>query len=824
MATWSPDNFVITNEGEKVLSSVIIGIDRLTITRIVTGAGYVAPSALYKQTKVTNPKQEMQVTNVATNSNGSEVTVRVTNEGINEPYPIYQIGVYVTHPDFEGEVLYMLAQCDTATPDYMPAREEVPVSFTYSLYIAHSGTDKVTITVSDAGLLPTSVFLKYKVDIEEKFNQVNTEINKRSLKGHKHTMSDVTDLKDALDKKANINHTHNNYIDKNSKADEATEDKSGMLSAEDKSWINGKFQRYQYGYDTTNTVDGYYKIASTTNMQWESSVLKLRIFSSNFANYALRPFDVEFVFCTRSGNTNNSVYAYAEPNSWLSSRLRDFFVRFTTTYTDSEASSTCEIYWRRSGPQRFIYVEVLSESKRSVNCCFAQSDGTHIKYQKIWEFGENIVDTAELVADEGYTLANVESLRADANSGNVDTPIYLNKGMPTVCSHKFTDYLPLTGGTISGNLAVQGDFILYERDGRKRARRVITLYDDKNEAGNYGSEVEIYSAGNLSIGGGESPANLRNEFIAGNLKEGENYSSTTERMYVSSDNEIFFYSNCNTIADRKGLAFARDGVLYPHIVGQAINLGRPAAPFAHVYANNFHGALEGNVTGNASTADKLKTARNIKLSGAVIGNVNFDGSANVNINTFRRGCIVGQSTNTTASLSKPWFKFAEVTVGAINFDYRITFLVESSFPVIVSTAIGSSKKMGILQAHFRTSNPTTSAPMIKFTWLVANREIKVTDFCLCNKANDTSWKVELWAKIPTAYEKLEFTVLQEGNASSATTIYNLFNTITAGSQAALPTGYIQNFSTLETLINPIALPVTTADPAGAIQGEMWIKK
>lgn len=833
MATWSPDNFVITNEGEKVLSSVIIGIDRLTITRIVTGAGYVAPSALYKQTVVTNPKQEMQVTNVATNSNGSEVTVRVTNEGINEPYPIYQIGVYVTHPDFEGEVLYMLAQCDTATPDYMPAREEVPVSFTYSLYIAHSGTDKVTITVSDAGLLSTSVFLKYKVDIEEKFNQVNTEINKRSLKGHKHVMSDVTDLKDALDKKANIDHTHNNYIDKNSKADEATEDKRGMLSDIDKSWINGKFQRYYYGEDgTTANKLGYYKIASFVNAHtYACAGLKLRIFSENFANYAHTPTEIELVFGIADQTHNNFVFIYADPNTWLSGFMPNLFVKYTAvnnTTNSGLVNSICELYWQRTATYRKIIVEVLSEYDRAADMDseWSVNGKRSAKYRKVWTFDTTNVPIAD-IEEEGCNVFALNNIVVSGNptTGNRDTPIYLNKGKPTNCSHKFTDYLPLTGGTISGNLAVQGNFILYEEDGRKRARTIMHLYDDTNASGNFGGELTITASGNTYIGGGESPFNLRSELLKGdNIKEGENYSGTTERMYVTSDNEIFFYSNCNTIADRKGLAFARDGVFYPHIIGQAINLGRPAAPFAHVYANNFHGALTGNVTGNASTADKLKTARNIKLSGVVTGNVNFDGSANVNINTFRRGCIVGQSTNTTDSLSKPWFKFAEVTAGAINSDYRITFLVESSFPVIISTAIGSSKKMGILQAHFRTSNPTTSAPMIRFTWLVANREIKVTDFCLCNKADSTSWKVELWAKIPTAYEKLEFTVLQEGNASGAATIYNLFNTITAGSQAALPTGYIQNFSTLETLINPIALPVTTTDPAGAIQGEMWVKK
>ena len=40
-----------------------------------------------------------------------------------------------------------------------------------------------------------------------------------------------------------------------------------------------------------------------------------------------------------------------------------------------------------------------------------------------------------------------------------------------------------------------------------------------------------------------------------------------------------------------------------------------------------------NTTGNAATATKLQTARNIALAGAVLGNVDFDGSGNITINT-----------------------------------------------------------------------------------------------------------------------------------------------------------------------------------------------
>ena len=47
MATWNSDNIIITKKGEEVLSKVLAGIGKLTISRVVTGAGYVSPSKLY---------------------------------------------------------------------------------------------------------------------------------------------------------------------------------------------------------------------------------------------------------------------------------------------------------------------------------------------------------------------------------------------------------------------------------------------------------------------------------------------------------------------------------------------------------------------------------------------------------------------------------------------------------------------------------------------------------------------------------------------------------------------------------------------------------
>lgn len=59
-----------------------------------------------------------------------------------------------------------------------------------------------------------------------------------------------------------------------------------------------------------------------------------------------------------------------------------------------------------------------------------------------------------------------------------------------------------------------------------------------------------------------------------------------------------------------------------------------------VHGNSATATSAGTCTGNSATATKLKTARNIALSGAVTGNANFDGSGNVTISTAQNNIFV----------------------------------------------------------------------------------------------------------------------------------------------------------------------------------------
>lgn len=97
---------------------------------------------------------------------------------------------------------------------------------------------------------------------------------------------------------------------------------------------------------------------------------------------------------------------------------------------------------------------------------------------------------------------------------------------------------------------------------------------------------------------------------------------------------------------------------------------------------NITGNVTGNVTGNSDTASKLATARKIALTGAVSGNVNFDGSGNVSIATTQANIAVFTQTIDPTS------------TGVISFNYPTGFNQNNSM-VLSATVANQLSENGI---------------------------------------------------------------------------------------------------------------------------------
>lgn len=171
MAVWNPDNIVLTNKGREILAKVQAGQGKITLSSVVSSDGYVSPSQLILQESVVNPVQELTVTGVSYKTSGSIIDVKLTNTELEKEYTLHQIGIYVTHDDYDGDVLYMIAQCDTDSADTIPLPSETPVTITFSFFLENATESNITITVDPAGSVSVDSFNKHVENTEVHFSE-----------------------------------------------------------------------------------------------------------------------------------------------------------------------------------------------------------------------------------------------------------------------------------------------------------------------------------------------------------------------------------------------------------------------------------------------------------------------------------------------------------------------------------------------------------------------------------------------------------------------------------------------------------------------------
>ena len=171
MNIWS--NAVLTDKGLALLAKLTQG-NTLDITEAVTGAGFVTPGLLQKQTEVTEPKQSLKSRPVSYPEVGKcELPLTLTNEGLTTGYEATQVGVYATDPD-EGKILFFIAQSTTADKGTtVPSETEMPgYSAEWTFLIQYGQADSVNVTVDPANTISQRELETY---IEAEFIPITNE-------------------------------------------------------------------------------------------------------------------------------------------------------------------------------------------------------------------------------------------------------------------------------------------------------------------------------------------------------------------------------------------------------------------------------------------------------------------------------------------------------------------------------------------------------------------------------------------------------------------------------------------------------------------------
>ena len=101
--------------------------------------------------------------------------------------------------------------------------------------------------------------------------------------------------------------------------------------------------------------------------------------------------------------------------------------------------------------------------------------------------------------------------------------------------------------------------------------------------------------------------------------------NTAEPAYSNTSNKLF-------IGQSDGSVVAIGGKYYTALIDAATSANTASTIVKRDADNNFTaGTITANLSGNATTATALKTARDIGLAGDATGNVSFDGSSNVTL-------------------------------------------------------------------------------------------------------------------------------------------------------------------------------------------------
>ena len=145
MNVW--ENAVITSKGIALLAKLSQG-NTLTITKGLTGAGYVTPGLLQQQTDVTSPKQELSFRSASYPEEGNcKLLCVLTNDELSTGYTATQVGIYAEDPD-EGEILYFIAQAASGHGTVVPSAAEMAgYSAEWSFYFQYGQADGVNVTV-----------------------------------------------------------------------------------------------------------------------------------------------------------------------------------------------------------------------------------------------------------------------------------------------------------------------------------------------------------------------------------------------------------------------------------------------------------------------------------------------------------------------------------------------------------------------------------------------------------------------------------------------------------------------------------------------------
>ena len=187
MASWTPNNTIVTRLGNSLIAQAKVGIGKIKISRVISRENFDANGAsAFKEYTMSNISEDsIAQTGIITkvesvsyeDEEASVLSVRFSNEDLSEDYTynLRQIIVIAQLEKSDGtlteEIPYYIAQClNSSEPDVIPKRSENPTSLDYDIYLLHSGVPNITYSLRTEGYV-------YKSQYDSDITQIHTLID-----------------------------------------------------------------------------------------------------------------------------------------------------------------------------------------------------------------------------------------------------------------------------------------------------------------------------------------------------------------------------------------------------------------------------------------------------------------------------------------------------------------------------------------------------------------------------------------------------------------------------------------------------------------------
>ena len=621
-------NFKFTKEGKSTLTNVLATKGAIAITQVYTFATKLNDNLVFTQLSGLNPKQIKPVGTVSAQQNTVETRLQIDNSELTTDYNLQGLALVGTYNGDNFVLGYINANESTNVPAFSGDQVQ---TIALDVSFAISDTSVITINTQTAGMLTVADYNALVAFIKEQVAPLSVDKKVVHLTDNE-IIDGIKTFKKKISGSINGNANTVDYINIHQVS------KDIDLNTITK---NGNYLSTLETKKTSNKPSGtseQYSLVLLGNMQLFSDIKTDKVYIRNqiktdtFTSWKIILEDVnqtlrsQFNFSKTPTVNDKPVALQANIATETANRSKA-----DKDINKSLATEATTRYTADSGLTKNI--NTVSNDLANEKVARSSADSTLTK---------SISDTQKDLKTETTNRTNADN--------RIDSSAVHKTGNESISGEKsFNNKMTVNGVS-------QANYWYKHVSKGVTASQILEIIDDNfgdgkpHSIGNYysgythGSGISISSGGLTAIGGGES-----SNAILDLIKKGSGYDTTAlpittmgdEKLILASDQDIYFLMNQQSAPnygnnwrfssvgwfDRYDATAKKWINVLPNnsgLVAQNADVVHKSGNETITGTKSFSSTISGSVSGNAGSADKLKTSR-------TIGGVNFNGTSNINL-------------------------------------------------------------------------------------------------------------------------------------------------------------------------------------------------